>query len=99
MLLITGTIRLPGENLSEAVVAMRAMIAASRSEQGCLHYSYAEDVLEPGLIRVSELWSDRAALERHFATSHIAAWRSTWPALGIHDRQLDLYEVEAPAPI
>ena len=41
---------------------MRAMVEASRAEDGCLGYSYAEDVLEPGLIHVAERWRDRAAL-------------------------------------
>ena len=34
---------------------MHKMIASSRDEPGCLHYSYAEDVLEPGLIHVTEI--------------------------------------------
>ena len=34
------------------------------NEDGCIDYAYAEDVLEPGLIRVSEVWRDQAALNR-----------------------------------
>ncbi len=93
MLLIVGTVRLPPERLDEARAAMRAMILASRAEDGCLGYGYAEDVLEPGLIHVKEFWRDRAALDRHFASAHIAAWRAAWPRLGIGDRDLVLYEV------
>ncbi len=48
---------------------MAAMITASRAETGCLGYSYAEDVLDPGLIRVCELWTDLAALYHR--------WRNT----------------------
>lgn len=98
MLLIVGTIRLPAANMDEARPAMRAMVAASRAEQGCAEYSYAEDVLDPGLIHVKELWSDRAALDRHFASSHIAQWRAAWPALGVGERDLRLYEVGEPRP-
>ncbi len=93
MLLIVGTVRLPPERLDEARDAMRAMILASRAEDGCLGYGYAEDVLEPGLIHVKEFWRDRAALDRHFASAHIAAWRAAWPRLGVHGRDLVLYEV------
>jgi quinol monooxygenase YgiN len=39
---------------------------------------------------------DRASLDKHFASGHIADWRSTWPTLGITDRNLVLYEVDAP---
>jgi quinol monooxygenase YgiN len=58
MLLIIGTIRLPADRLAAARPAMASMIEASRAEPGCLEYSYAEDVLEPGLIQVKERWTD-----------------------------------------
>lgn len=96
MLLIVGTFRLPAGRLPDALAAMRAMIEASRAEQGCVEYGYAEDVVEPGLIHVKELWTDQAALDRHFASDHIARWRASWPALGIGERNLKLYEVEKP---
>jgi quinol monooxygenase YgiN len=99
MLLIVGTFRLPPENADKARPAMAAMIAASRAEQGCLSYSYAEDVLEAGLIHVTEYWSDQEALDRHFASAHIREWRASWPGLGIHDRLLRLYDVEQPRSV
>ena len=99
MLLILGTVRLPAEALERARPVMARMIAASRAEAGCLDYAYAQDINDPGLIRVSERWADRPALEAHFASAHIAEWRAAWPELGIHDRDLVVYEVEEPAPI
>ena len=99
MLLIIGTIRLPAENLESARPVMAEMLRASRAEDGCFDYSYAEDVLEPGLIHVSELWRDREALDRHFASPHIARWRAEWPRLGIGDRSLHVYEVGEPRSV
>ncbi|MCI1002756.1 antibiotic biosynthesis monooxygenase [Ochrobactrum sp. C6C9] len=96
MLLIVGTVRLPAAKLNEARPVMQQMIEASRAEAGCMDYSYAADILDPGLIHVKELWLDRASLDKHFVSGHIAAWRSTWPTLGITDRDLVLYEVDAP---
>lgn len=98
MLLIIGTIRIPPAMLPDAYAAMAAMITASRAEDGCIGYHYAEDVLDAGLIHVGESWRDQAALDAHFASPHIAAWRATWPSLGISDRRLALYEVGAPRP-
>ncbi|WP_298672693.1 putative quinol monooxygenase [uncultured Sphingomonas sp.] len=95
MLLIVGTFRLSRDRLDRARPAMAAMIEASRAEDGCLLYAYAEDVLDAGLIHVRELWRDEAALERHFASAHIKAWRAAWPALGIGQRDLVAYEVGA----
>jgi quinol monooxygenase YgiN len=98
-LLIIGSVRVAPDNGAEARKAMAAMIAASRGEEGCLHYAYAEDVAEPGLIRVSELWRDRDALASHIASDHLAAWRAAWPRLGLSDRDLLLYEVGDPEPV
>jgi quinol monooxygenase YgiN len=92
-LVIAGTIRVPPENLEAFRPHMLAMLEASRAEDGCLVYSYAEDVAEPGLIRVFEAWRDQAALEAHFATAHLAAWRAAWPEFGVSDRRLIAYEV------
>ena len=98
-LLVVGTIRLPAANLAAARPAMARMIAASRAEDGCLAYAYAEDVLEPGLIHIRELWRDQAALDAHFRAAHLAEWRARWPALGLGDRDLGVYEVDAPRPV
>jgi quinol monooxygenase YgiN len=96
MLLIVGTINLPADNLPAARPVMHAMAEASRAEDGCLEYAYAEDVFVPGLIHVKELWRDQPALDRHFASAHLVEWRASWPDLGIGDRNLKVYEVGEP---
>ena len=93
VLLVIGSVRLPPANLTAARPVMERMIGASRLEDGCLAYHYAQDVLDPGLIRITELWRDRQCLERHFASPHIAEWRAAWPSLGIGERQIKLHEV------
>lgn len=94
MLIITGTFRVPLASMDAARTAMAAMVAGTRAEAGCLHYSYGEDVLEPGLIHVIEHWEDRATLEAHWASPHIQTWRAAWPALGIGARDLTLFEAD-----
>ena len=95
MIVIEGTVRLPVANIDMARPAMLAMVSASRAEEGCIDYAYAFDLVDPGLVRVTERWESRAALEAHFKTSHMAKWRQSFPALGITDRSLRLYEADA----
>jgi quinol monooxygenase YgiN len=78
---------------------MALMIEASHAEDGCEEYAYAHDVFDAGLIHVKERWRDRAALDCHLASKHIAAWRSTWCSLGIGYRNFRIYEVGEPRPI
>jgi quinol monooxygenase YgiN len=98
-ILIAGTMRVPPETLAALKPHMLTMLAASRAEDGCLTYSYGEDVAEPGLVRVFEAWRDQAAIQAHFATAHMAAWRKAGAELGVHERQLFTYDVASQRPI
>jgi len=95
VILITGIFRIPSNAMERARPIMEAMIAASRKEDGCLAYTYAPDLIDTTLIHVVERWTDRAALDRHFASDHLAQWRAAFPTLGITDRALELFEVDA----
>ncbi len=92
-LIVAGTVRVPPEQVSALKPQMKQMVEASRGEEGCLDYCYAEDVLDPGLIRVFELWRDEAALASHFQTEHMARWRAAWPQFGVTERKLSAYDV------
>lgn len=98
-ILIAGTVRVPPETLPGLKPHMAKMLAASRAEDGCLTYSYAEDVAEPGLIRVFEAWRDQAAIEAHFKSAHMAEWRAAGAQFGVSDRRLFAYEVAAERPL
>ncbi len=99
MILIAGTIRIPAENVAAARVAARSMIEATRAEDGCVQYAFSEDMLDHGLIHINELWRDQAALDAHFASGHMTGWRAAGAELGIHDRNLRIYEVGEGRPL
>jgi len=90
---VAGTVRIPPQNVEAFRPQMVEMMAASRAEDGCFAYGYAEDVAESGLIHVFEAWRDQAALDAHFRTAHMARWRAAWPSFGVSDRRLFAYEV------
>ena len=90
--IIAGTVRVPPDRLASLKPHMLAMLAASRDEDGCLTYSYGEDVAEPGLIRVFEAWRDQAAIEAHFRADHMKVWRAACAEHGVSDRRLFAYE-------
>ena len=98
-LIIAGTVRVPPENLDGLRPHMAAMTAATRAEDGCVTYGYAEDVAEPGLIHVFEVWRDQSALDAHFRAPHMAAWRAAWPSFGVSERRLFAYEVASQREI
>lgn len=99
MIIVAGTIRIDPTKLQAASDAMLQAITKSRTEDGCVEYSYAVDVLDASLIHVFERWRDKAALQAHFETPHLIAWRETWSSFGIHDRKLSLFEVTSTSPL
>ncbi|MEQ1755304.1 MAG: putative quinol monooxygenase [Micropepsaceae bacterium] len=99
MIIVAGTVRIDPASLHAARDIMQSMIASSLREDGCIEYSYSVDVLDPGLVRVYEVWRDKDALQAHFKTPHLEKWRAAWPTFGITDRKLQLIEVAAMSPL
>lgn len=94
MIIVVGSFRVPPSMVEVVKPAMEAMILASRAEEGCIEYAYAFDVLDTGLVRVSEKWRDRETLQAHFRTAHIAEWRAQVSALAVSERELTAHETD-----
>ncbi len=93
MIIVAGSVRVDPAKREAARAIMEKTITASRAEDGCIDYAYSVDVLDPGLVRVWEVWRDRETLQRHFQMPHLAEWRAAWPTFGITDRKLAIYDV------
>jgi quinol monooxygenase YgiN len=99
MLIILGTFRIDPAKLDAARPAMERMISESRLEPGCIEYSYSPDLLDAGLVHVTERWRDREALAGHFSSPHLVEWRGEWRKLGIGERDLTIYDADDGEPI
>jgi quinol monooxygenase YgiN len=95
MIIVVGQFRIPAERMEEARPLMRKVMEATRKEDGCIEYNYAEDVLDPGLIRVSEVWESRAQLGAHLKTEHMAVWGEERTGLGLSGRAITVYEADS----
>lgn len=93
MIAVIGSFRIPAERLDEAQPMMRKVIEATRKEDGCITYSYSSDVLDTGLIRVSEFWDSREHLAAHFETAHMAIWAEERAGLNLTDRDIAIYTI------
>lgn len=96
---VIGQFRMPAENMAAARPLMRKVMEATRAEAGCIEYNYAEDVLDAGLIRVSEVWESREHLAAHLKTPHMAVWGEERAGLGLSGRQITVYEVTGAAQL
>jgi quinol monooxygenase YgiN len=92
---LAGTVRFAPATLGAARERMLEMMRLSRAEDGCIEYVYSEDLIEPGLVHVFEVWRDEAALHAHHSAPHFLAWREQRDALGMSDRNMTAYTVSA----
>ena len=67
---------------------VRDFTDGSRAEPGCLFYTLAEDLAEPGLIRAFEIYADDAALKAQGESEHFKAWRAVGGQYPRQDRTL-----------
>jgi quinol monooxygenase YgiN len=74
MLLLTAFIEVLPIDRAPIRAALTAVVAATRAEEGCEEYGCYEDAEQPGRFVFVERWRDKAALDRHLATPHMADW-------------------------
>ena len=98
MLLIEGWLKLASGEFAKVREQALAMVAATNAEDGCLHYSFAQDLADPDLIRISERWESEEALGAHMASAHMAEFNKAMGTVKIEGADLWLAAHPAPAP-
>ena len=94
MIMIEGWIRMDAAGVERLRPAAVAMIEATRHEDGCEEYAFAQDLADPGLFRIIERWRDEAALAAHFQTPHMAAFQKAMGEVGNQGGSVKLYKAE-----
>jgi len=95
MVVVAGKVTVKPDARTDAIAAARRMAEATRAEPGCISYGFYQDVGDPNTILVFEEWEDAAALERHFATPHMAAFAAEIPRFVAGATAIKRYAVES----
>jgi len=99
LLVVAGDVEIDPANRDAALEAARAVMAATRQEEGCLEYTIAADVDDPARFVIIERWASPEALEAHFETPHMAAFQSAMAGLGVRRIDVARYEVAREGPV
>ena len=73
------------------------MAEASRhalAEDGCISFTFAEVLEEPGHFVVLERWGDEQAIERHYRSPAFADYQRTIARLLVRESEYSLYRVQ-----
>lgn len=91
MIILLGTATL-GEGAHEAALdAFKAVVTASRAEEGVLHYSFAVDALDPSVLQITEKYADQDALKLHSKSAHFAAFQKAVAGIDMKIDELVMY--------
>lgn len=90
---VFGTLRFPADRISEVLPHLKAMVEATRKQDGCISYDVALDPFDAGLIRFSELWPDQTSLDKHLQAPHIEPWRAAARQCGLMAREFSAYTI------
>ena len=79
------------QDLDLVIPVASAMMVETVKELGCLHYSFAKDINEAGLIHISERWDGEESLNAHFQTQHMSAFNADISNLKIKGMDVRMY--------
>jgi quinol monooxygenase YgiN len=60
---------------AEVLDVFREAAADARTQDGCLHYEFAESIDDPGRFVLVDEWRDQAALDAHFRSAGFLAYQ------------------------
>ena len=95
MFIISGVMRFEPTHRDECAEAMRAAVAESRGDDGCLGYSFSEEVDEPGAFRIFEHWASDEAFGAHCQAPHYLAFMEFVGRVGMKGADVNRYEVSS----
>jgi quinol monooxygenase YgiN len=72
MIVVVGRVQTDAGKRAELVRIGQTVAAASRQEPGCISYRVYQDTENEHDFVFVEEWESDEALQRHFATSHVA---------------------------
>ena len=64
----------------------------TRAQPGCEHYSLSTDVKDPNVIRVVEIWTDRASQSMHLVGDHMVTFNLNMRRGKILKAAVDAYD-------
>jgi quinol monooxygenase YgiN len=65
LVIVAGTFTVDPARRAEFLEGRLESIGASREDRGCLEYAMSADAVDPGLVRLFEMWTSLADLQAH----------------------------------
>ncbi len=98
MILIRFKVKCKTEKAEELRTAFDAVVAPSRTVQGVLHFDIARDITDPNSFIATEVFTDRAALERQESLPEVQKVIALLPSVLAGEPEATVYNVSSSEP-
>lgn len=81
------------EKRNDLISLCKGMIAPSRAETGCLHYSFYQDLNEGNRFFFYEEWKDQASIDLHNTTKHFLEFQPIFKNFTVGDAIVTVHQI------
>jgi quinol monooxygenase YgiN len=81
------------ERRNDLIALGTSMIAPSRAEAGCIHYSFYQDLNDSNRFFFYEEWKDQASIDLHNATKHFLEFQPKFKEMISGDAVVTVHHV------
>ena len=99
MIVIAGSLPIKSEQREAATAAAVAMQNATLEEPGCQAYQFSFATQDPNLMCIFEEWDDDESIKAHFATPHMAEFRTKLGDIVAGAGTFTKYEIASSGPM
>lgn len=92
-IIVAGSMKVKPEKRQAFLDLAQSCIQPSRSEPGCISYSFYEDRTEENQFLFFEEWQSREALEQHFQTAYFQQFAAQVPELFEGEVTIKIYQI------
>jgi quinol monooxygenase YgiN len=82
------------KNRSDLIALCKGMIAPSRAEKGCLHYSFYQDLHGENKFFFYEEWVDQPSIDAHNISVHFLDFQPKFKSMIVGEATINVYTVE-----
>ncbi len=98
MIVVRFKVKAQPDKAEQLMAALKDVVAPSRQIEGCLEFDIARCLDDPNSFIATEVFEDRAALERQEGQSEVATVLSMLPKVAADEPVATVYEVSSAEP-
>lgn len=97
--IVAGNLHFPNGTRDGALAENAALIAETRTQEGCLHYVWSADPTSDTRVYVYEKWASVADLAAHLAGPFYQAMLGKLGQYGVYDIDIAKYRIDLEEPV